>query len=65
MTFFGSTANDAAFNAWTADCPSRPARQGGKRAQPQPVYRSTVAIVAAGALIDTVGYFTFFMSRRK
>ncbi len=38
MTFFGSTANDAAFNAWTADiATSRHARPGGGRAQSERV----------------------------
>lgn len=61
MTFFGSTANDAAFNAWTADV--APADQRGRVEGVLSLslfIAQLVAIVAAGALIDTVGYFTFF-----
>jgi len=61
MTFFGSTANDAAFNAWTADV--APADQRGKvegALNLSLFIAQLVAIVAAGALIDSVGYFTFF-----
>ncbi|HOZ38923.1 MAG TPA: MFS transporter [Anaerolineaceae bacterium] len=61
MTFFGSTANDAAFNAWTADV--APADQRGRVEGVLSLslfIAQLVAIVAAGALIDSVGYFTFF-----
>ena len=61
MTFFGSTANDAAFNAWTVD--AAPAAQRGKVEGVLNLslfIAQLVAIVAAGALIDSVGYFTFF-----
>lgn len=61
MTFFGSTANDAAFNAWTADV--APANQRGRVEGVLNLslfIAQLVAIVAAGALIDSVGYFTFF-----
>lgn len=61
MTFFGSTANDAAFNAWTADV--APADQRGKVEGVLNLslfIAQLVAIVAAGALIESVGYFTFF-----
>ena len=61
MTFFGSTANDAAFNAWTVDV--APAAQRGKVEGVLNLslfIAQLVAIVAAGALIDSVGYFTFF-----
>lgn len=61
MTFFGSTANDAAFNAWTADIAT-----SDKRGRVEGVLNMSlfiaqiVAMVAAGMLIDSVGYFTFF-----
>jgi len=61
MTFFGSTANDAAFNAWTADIAT-----SDKRGRVEGVLNMSlfiaqiVAMVAAGILIDSVGYFTFF-----
>lgn len=61
MTFFGSTANDAAFNAWTADV--APADQRGKVEGVLNLslfIAQLVAIVAAGALIESVGYFIFF-----
>ncbi len=61
MTFFGSTANDAAFNAWTVDV-----AHADQRGKVEGVLNLSlfiaqlVAIVAAGALIESVGYFTFF-----
>ncbi len=61
MTFFGSTANDAAFNAWTADVAT-----SGQRGRVEGVLNLSVfiaqivAMVAAGVLIDSVGYFVFF-----
>ena len=61
MTLFGSTANDAAFNAWTADV--APPDQRGKVEGVLNLslfIAQLVAIVAAGALIESVGYFIFF-----
>lgn len=61
MTFFGSTANDAAFNAWTADI--APSDQRGKVEgvlNMSLFLAQIVALVAAGLLIDALGYFTFF-----
>ncbi len=61
MTFFGSSANDAAFSAWTADV--APADQRGKVEGVLNLslfIAQLVAIVAAGALIESVGYFIFF-----
>ncbi len=61
MTLFGSTANDAAFNAWTADV--APPEQRGKVEGVLNLslfIAQLVAIVAAGALIESVGYFIFF-----
>ncbi len=61
MTLFGSTANDAAFNAWTADV--APPDQRGKVEGVLSLslfIAQLVAIVAAGALIESVGYFIFF-----
>jgi MFS family permease len=61
MTFFGSTANDAAFNAWTADIAT-----SDKRGRVEGVLNMSlfiaqiVAMVAAGMLIDSVGYYVFF-----
>ncbi len=61
MTFFGSTANDAAFNAWTADIAS-----SNQRGRVEGVLNLSlfiaqiISMVAAGILIDNVGYFVFF-----
>jgi len=63
MTFFGSTANDAAFNAWTADIAASSTRGRVEGVLNLSVFLAQiVAMVAAGALIDSVGYFTFFYS---
>lgn len=61
MTFFGSTANDAAFSAWTADI-----AQSSQRGRIEGVLNGAtflaqiITLTAAGALIDSLGYFTFF-----
>ncbi len=61
MTFFGSTANDAAFNAWSTDIAPT-----NKRGRVEGVlnislfFAQIVSLVAAGILIETFGYFTFF-----
>lgn len=61
MTFFGSTANDAAFNAWTADIAGREQRGRVEGVLNLSVFiAQIVALAAAGALIEQVGYFTFF-----
>lgn len=61
MTFFGSTANDAAFNAWTTDIASSDQRGRVEGVLNLSVFLAQiVAMVAAGMLIDKVGYFTFF-----
>jgi MFS family permease len=61
MTFFGSTANDAAFNAWTADIASSNQRGRVEGVLNLSVFLAQiVAMVAAGILIDNVGYFIFF-----
>ena len=61
MTFFGSTANDAAFNAWTTDIASSNTRGRVEGVLNLSLFLAQiVAMVAAGILIDNVGYFTFF-----
>lgn len=61
MTFFGSTANDAAFNAWTTDIATTETRGRVEGVLNLSVFLAQiVAMVAAGILIDSVGYFTFF-----
>ena len=63
MTFFGSTANDAAFNAWTADIATSDQRGRVEGVLNLSVFLAQiVALVAAGMLIDQVGYFIFFYS---
>lgn len=61
MTFFGSTANDAAFNAWTADVATSPTRGKVEGVLQVSTYIAQVIVtVAAGAVIDSIGYFYFF-----
>jgi MFS family permease len=61
MTFFGSTANDAAFNAWTADVATSDTRGRVEGVLNLSLFLAQiVAMVAAGMLIDSLGYFTFF-----
>jgi len=63
MTFFGSTANDAAFNAWTADVATSETRGRVEGVLNLSVFLAQiVAMVAAGMLIDRLGYFIFFYS---
>jgi MFS family permease len=61
MTFFGSTANDAAFNAWTTDIATSDTRGRVEGVLNLSVFLAQiVAMVAAGMLIDSLGYFVFF-----
>jgi MFS family permease len=61
MTFFGSTANDAAFNAWTADIATSQTRGRVEGVLNMCVFiAQIISMVAAGMLIDQVGYFVFF-----
>lgn len=61
MTFFGSTANDAAFNAWTVDVATPQTRGRVEGVLNLSVFLAQiVAMVAAGILIDALGYFVFF-----
>jgi MFS family permease len=61
MTFFGSTANDAAFSAWTTDIATTETRGRVEGVLNLSVFLAQiVAMVAAGMLIDNLGYFTFF-----
>jgi len=63
MTFFGSTANDAAFNAWTADIATSDTRGRVEGVLNLSLFLAQiVSMVAAGILIDTFGYFIFFYS---
>lgn len=61
MTFFGSTANDAAFNAWTADIATSNVRGRVEGVLNLSGFLAQIITMGlAGALIDTVGYFIFF-----
>ncbi|MEA3326578.1 MAG: MFS transporter [Chloroflexota bacterium] len=61
MTFFGSTANDAAFSAWTVDVATPDTRGRVEGVLNLSVFLAQiVAMVAAGILIDSLGYFKFF-----
>ena len=61
MTFFGSTANDAAFNAWTIDIATSEMRGRVEGVLNLALFLAQIiAMTAAGALIDSVGYFAFF-----
>jgi MFS family permease len=63
MTFFGSTANDAAFNAWTADIATSENRGRVEGVLNLSLFLAQiVSMVAAGILIDSFGYFIFFYS---
>ena len=63
MTFFGSTANDAAFNAWTADIATSEKRGRVEGVLNMSLFLAQiVSMVAAGILIDSFGYFIFFYS---
>ncbi len=63
MTFFGSTANDAAFNAWTADVATSSNRGRVEGVLNLSLFLAQiVSMVAAGMLIDSFGYFIFFYS---
>ncbi len=61
MTFFGSTANDAAFNAWIADVTDH-----SNRGRVQGILMMTalvanlIAIGASGFIIEAFGYSVFF-----
>lgn len=61
MTFFGSSANDAAFNAWTTDV-----TPSDKRGKVEGILNlclfvaQIISNVAAGVFIDQFGYFIFF-----
>ncbi len=61
MTFFGSTAYDAAFNAWTTDI-SDETNRGVLSGVISifPLMAALVGTALSGFLIDEFGYYTFF-----
>lgn len=63
MTFFGSTANDATFNAWVTDVTT--ARNRGLVEgvlAVMPVLATMIGMGLSGFLIEAVGYEPFFLS---
>ncbi len=63
MTFFGSTANDAAFNAWVTDV----TKQGNRGLvegvlQALPVIATVIGMGVSGFVIDAFGYTPFFLA---
>ena len=61
MTFFGSTANDAAYNAWLTDIGHSSNRNRIQSINNMTVYVAAItSLVAAGVIIDVFGYFVFF-----
>ncbi|MDO5677147.1 MAG: MFS transporter [Propionibacteriaceae bacterium] len=63
MTFFGSTANDAAFNAWVTDATDEHNRgRVDGVLQVMPVLATMIGMGASGFLIDAFGYTPFFLT---
>jgi MFS family permease len=61
MTFFGSTANDASFNAWTTDITDTSNRGRVEGLIQMSVFVSFIITTAlAGMVIEQFGYFVFF-----
>ena len=63
MTFFGSTAYDAAYNAWTTDI-SHQSNRGRLSAviSTFPLVAALIGAGLSGIIIDAFGYYTFFIS---
>jgi MFS family permease len=61
MTFFGSTANDAAFNAWTTDISHSSNRNRIQTLTSLSLFLAiAITYGVAGMIIDNFGYFIFF-----
>ena len=61
MTFFGSTANDAAFSAWTTDITDTSNRGRVEGLIQMTIFVSFIITFAlAGIVIEQFGYFVFF-----
>ena len=61
MTFFGSTANDAAYSAWLTDIGHSSNRNRIQSINNITIYVAAItSLVAAGVIIDLFGYFVFF-----
>ena len=63
MTFLGSTANDAAFNAWVTDITDSSNRGTVEGVMLiLPIIAIMVGMGVSGLLIDVFGYYTFFLT---
>ncbi len=61
MTFFGSTANDATYNAWLTDIGHSSNRNRIQNINNITTYLAAIiSFGAAGVIIDIFGYFVFF-----
>ncbi len=61
MTFFGSAANDASFNAWTTDITDKTNRGRVEGLIQMSIFLSFILTTAlAGMVIEKFGYFVFF-----
>ena len=61
MTFFGSTANDAAYNAWCTDIGHSSNRNRIQSLNSVAGFLAQlISVAAAGIIIDLFGYFVFF-----
>lgn len=61
MTFFGSTANDAAYNAWITDIGHSSNRNRIQSLNSVSGFLAQlISVAAAGIIIDLFGYFVFF-----
>ena len=61
MTFFGSTAYDACYNAWTTDISDERSRGKITAIVQMAPLASGVILAGAGAIIDQFGYHVFFI----
>lgn len=62
MSFFGSMGNDSGFNSWTTDITNENNRgQLGAILAALPVIATILGTVVSGLLIETLGYFVFFI----
>ncbi len=62
MSFFGSMGNDAAFSSWTTDISNDSNRgQIGAALAALPIIATIVGTVVSGILIESLGYFVFFI----
>lgn len=62
MSFFGSLGNDAGFNPWTTDITNEKNRGAlGSAIAVQPVVATIAGSLIGGLIIESLGYFYFFL----